>query len=101
MVINSWWDSWLKDIAPYAVLLRLFISGACNADEFEIVFMRLYLEDDTNWRDDIFKVLDGLFAVVDSYCPDDDLRAQVGGADSAQLRLEAEKAFEALRAIAS
>ncbi len=101
MVSSSWWDSWVKDVVPYAVLLRLFVSGACTADEFEVVFLRLYLNDGTDWPDDIFDVLDGLFASVDEYNGDDALREEVGGIDGEQLRLQAGKAFEALRTIAS
>jgi hypothetical protein len=101
VVGSSWWDSWAKDVVPYAVLLRLFVSGSCSADEFEVVFLRLYLDDGTDWPDDIFDVLDGLFASVDEYCSDDALRQEVGGIDGEQLRLRAGKAFETLRAIAT
>lgn len=101
MVGSAWWDSWTKEVVPYAVLLRLFIDRACTADEFEVVFLRLYLDDGTDWPDDIFDILDGLFASVDDYCGDDALRAEVGGMDGEGLRLQAAKALDALRAIAS
>ena len=28
---SFWWDSWAKDVVPYAILLRLFVTGSCTA----------------------------------------------------------------------
>ena len=86
MVADSWWSSWVPAVAPYAVLLRLFVVHRISADEFEVVFLRLYKSDATSWSPELFNVLDGLFADVDDYCPDPVLRGSVGGLDEEALR---------------
>ena len=50
------------------MLLRLFLDGAINASELEVVFLRLFKDDTTDWPPDIFDVLDSFFADVDDYC---------------------------------
>jgi hypothetical protein len=37
-VANSWWDSWIAQLQPYAILLRLFIDGVLQAPEFEVLY---------------------------------------------------------------
>lgn len=95
-----WWSSWVPAVAPYAILLRLFADGAMSADEFEVVFLRLYLQDATNWSPELFGVLDGLFADVDDYCPDPTLRQSVGGLDEKALRARCELALAELGVLA-
>jgi len=97
---DRWWDPWVAAVQPYAVLLRLFAEGALSAGEFEVVFLRLYKDDPTDWPSDLYDVLDSLFADVDEYCSDDDLRAKVGGLDDDALRQRASQAFDRLRALA-
>lgn len=95
-----WWDSWIPTVAPYAVLLELFERGAMSADEFELVFLRLYKVDPTAWPPDLFDVLEGVFADVDEYCADPLLRERVGGLDGHGLRSRCGLAFERLRELA-
>jgi hypothetical protein len=95
-----WWSSWVPAVAPYAILLRLFAAGAMSADEFEVVFLRLYKEDSTDWSPELFEVLDGLFADVDDYCSDPRLRQSVGGLDAEDLRAKCEVALADLRDLA-
>ena len=92
-----WWSSWVPAVAPYAVLLRLFADGAMSADEFEVVFLRLYKADSTDWSPDLFRVLDRLFADVDDYCSDPRLRRSVGGLDEKALRAKSKLALAELR----
>jgi len=99
-VVELWWSSWVPAVAPYAILLRLFIAGAMSADEFEVVFLRLYKSDATDWSPELFEVLDGLFADVDDYCADPSLRESVGGTDEEALRVRCEVAVDKLRELA-
>lgn len=71
-----------------------------TADEFEVVFLRLYKLDPTQWPADLFAVLDSFFADVDAYCPDDALRAEVGGLDADELRERASQTFSRLKELA-
>jgi hypothetical protein len=84
-------------MAPYAVMLRLFVDGAMTADEFEVVFLRLYKQDPTDWPPEIFNLLDGFFADVDEYCGEDDLREEVHGLDEQTLRERARATLYGLR----
>jgi hypothetical protein len=89
VVTEVWWSSWIKAIAPYAVLLRAFADRRIDADEFEILFLQLYKSDGTQWSDDLFELLDSFFARVDAYCADPELRERVGGLDEDALRGQA------------
>ena len=97
---DRWWDPWVSALQSYAVLLRLFVDGAVNANEFEVVFLRLYKDDPTDWPRDVYEVLDAFFADVDAFCGDEELRSKVGGLDEDALRQRASHAFDRLRAIA-
>jgi hypothetical protein len=99
-VADRWWDPWVSALQPYAVLLRLFVDGAITASEFEVVFLRLFKDDPTDWPPDVYDVLDSFFADVDAYCGDEELRSKVGGLDDNALRQRASDVFDRLRAIA-
>lgn len=98
-MVDPWWDGWVSVLQPYAVLLRLFVDGAFSASEFEVVFLRLYKDDPTEWSPEVYEVLDSFFADVDSYCGDEELRSKVGGLDDDALRRRARDAFDRLRAM--
>lgn len=85
---------------PYGVLVRLFVNRSISADEFEVVFLRLYKLDPTEWPPDLFDVLETLFADVDAYCANDAIRDDVGGLDAGQLRSRAASAFVRLEQLA-
>jgi hypothetical protein len=95
-----WWSSWVVPVAPYAVLLRLFIDGRVTGEEFEVVFLPLYKNDVTSWSPEIFDILDGFFADVDDFCADTDLRAKAGGLDEVELRRRAETVYRRLAELA-
>jgi len=99
-VAEPWWSSWVAPVIPYAVLLRSFCEGGMSADELEVVFLRLYKLDPTQWPADLFAVLDAFFADVDAYCPDDALRAEVGGLDADELRERASQTLGRLKELA-
>ena len=100
MVGDRWWETWVAALQPYAVLLRLFLDGAINASELEVVFLRLFKDDTTDWPPEIFEVLDSFFADVDDYCGDADLRSKVKGLGEGDLLERAAQTFDRLRAIA-
>ncbi|WP_306960774.1 colicin immunity domain-containing protein [Arthrobacter bambusae] len=82
------------------MLLRLFVDRRLTADEFELVFLRLYKLDPTEWPPDLFDVLDTLFGDVDAYCADDGIRGEVGGIDADQLHQSAATALSRLEKLA-
>jgi hypothetical protein len=100
VVAEPWWSSWIPAVAPYAILLRLFVTEAMSAGEFEAVFLKLYKSDPTQWPPELFAVLDRLFADVDDYCSDPVLRASVGGLDEEALRSRCEAALAQLGELA-
>lgn len=97
---DPWWASWIGPVVPYAVLLRQFLDGRITADEFQVVFFRLYKLDPTEWPPTLFDVLDRLFADVDDYCGDSELRAKVDAIDAEELRRRAQSAFHRLDELA-
>ena len=96
-MVELWWSSWVPSLAPYAILLSELVRGAISADEFEVVFLRLYKLDPTEWSPEVFDVLESLFAGVDDYCADATLREKVGGLDADALRRHCALALEQLR----
>jgi hypothetical protein len=99
VVAENWWSSWMPAVAPYAILLRLFIDGRMGADEFEVLFLRLYKLDPTDWSPELFEILDRFFADVDDFCGDDSIRQEVQGLDEATLRNRAGETIDALARI--
>lgn len=97
---DFWWSHWSEPVAPYAVLLRSFIDGRLDADEFELLYLRMYKFDPSDWPPELFDVLDTLFGDVDAYCSDDELRQDVGGLNAAELRQSARLAFSRLEQLA-
>jgi Bacterial self-protective colicin-like immunity len=97
---SPWWETWVAALRPYAVLLHLFIDNAIGAREFEVLFLRLYKDDPTEWPSEVFRIIDAFFADVDSYCADDKLGERVHGIDAQELRARAEDTFAQLQEIA-
>jgi hypothetical protein len=83
-------------LLPYRQLLSAFTAGAITADAFEARFLEMYKSDPTKWPDDVFDVLDRLFAEVDDYVADPSLRLRVGGLSDDELRRCAEQAMRQL-----
>ena len=70
-----------------------------KADEFEVVFLRLYKADPTAWPADVFDVLDRFFGDVDAFCSDPALRDEVHGIDEEELRRSAQATLERLEGV--
>ena len=86
---------------PYGILVRLFVDGRITAEEFEVIFLRLYKADPTSWSGEVFDVLDRLFGDVDAFSGDERLRAATDGIDAGELRHRATVAFRELERLAS
>lgn len=72
-------------IRPYEELLRKFVAAEVDADTFQTEFMTTYLSLDDDYGYDVFKVVDGFFADVDSYVAEERLR-EPGDLSEAELR---------------
>jgi len=77
----------------YKPMLERFISGESSADEFETRFLSYFKSDKNQVVGDEFDVLDRLFADVDEYVGDPDLRAAGRGIDENELRSRARQAY--------
>lgn len=66
-----------------------------SADEFESLYLFMFKNDQAAYQEEVYQVLDDLFADVDAYCSDPSLR-QPNDLDEHQLLQEARKALHAL-----
>lgn len=96
----NWWSQWTPPLIQYDVLLRLFVDGRITGDEFEALFLPLYLNNPGNWPDGVFELLDSLFFDVDDYTGDSELRSWVGGIDEGELRRRTAECLSALTRLA-
>lgn len=97
---GRWWEpTWPGTMAAYAVVLRAFIERRLSGVEFETAFLSMFKRDETTYPEAQFGALDRLFAQVDDYCFDDELRREVGGLDEQGLREAACRAFDRLEAL--
>lgn len=96
---TPWWWSWSPAVAPYAVLMRLFVDGRISADEFEVLFLPLYKGDSTRWSAEIYGILNGFFYAVDDYNRDPDLRGNE--VDANELRRKAALVLQDLAKLAA
>lgn len=88
-----------RALAGYAELISRFVDGRISAQEFESSYLRMFKNEKTRFPVDVFDLLDGLFADVDEYVADPDLRNDAGGLDDEQLRTRARTAYDRLRSI--
>lgn len=86
-----------RAIEPYRALLQAFVNGELSADEFERRYLDTYLNDnDLDCSFEVFQVVDGFFASVDSYVGDPALREDVDrGIGPGELRGRAEELLRA------
>lgn len=82
--------------AVYEPLIREFVSGELTADQFETGYLAEFKRDRGQTPGPEFEALDGLFADVDDYVADADLRRRAGGLDEEQLRDRARVVYERL-----
>lgn len=85
-------------LMPYIQLLSSFVEERIGASDFEREYMDLFKNDSTNWSEQEFAVLDQLFADVDAFCADPDLR-DPGDLDERELMEKSKVALEKLRVL--
>lgn len=61
-------------LTPYRNLLSSFVIGNISATEFESQYFSLYKNETTLFPDQQFLILDKLFADIDAFVADPDLR---------------------------
>lgn len=83
-------------IAKYAGVITDFVKHKVSAEEFETRYLKLFKHDDDQVPGPEFDVLDRLFADVDDYVADPELRRAVRGIDEEELRTRAKAAYHRL-----
>jgi hypothetical protein len=87
-------------LAPYLTLIRDFVGGRITAAAFDERYQERYLADARSWSEATFEILDRLFADVDFFVEDDDLRESgKGDLDAAGLIEAARRALDGLSAL--
>ncbi|PZS30353.1 MAG: hypothetical protein DLM58_13855 [Pseudonocardiales bacterium] len=71
-------------LEPYLELIESLTAGMSSAAEFESAFVGTYLNDPTMWPDEVFRLLDELFATADGYVADPVARSEVIGGISGE-----------------
>ena len=93
-------DGEREAIAGYVALIGDFVRGSTSAPEFEDRFQARYLADQREWSEETFQLLDRLFADVDFFVAEDDLREpEKGDLDADGLRAAARRALDGLAAL--
>jgi Bacterial self-protective colicin-like immunity len=101
-VVEPWWEreKWSVDLVQYVILIRAFLENRLTGREFQLLYLSLFKSDSRHRPNEIFDILDALFADVDDYCYDDELRQRAGGIDESQLRERAGSAEKRLAVVA-
>lgn len=80
-------------LSKYIELIERFAFGACDAPTFESTYLKMFKNESDRLPDVAFSVLDQLYAEVDAFCADPELR---GGADLDEELLRG-RSLDALR----
>jgi len=87
-------------ILPLIPIIEEFLSGTIDSLTFERRFLDSFLECGQElWPDAEYEILQELFWAVDAFVADPDLRDSPEDLDEDQLRAEATRALQALRAL--
>jgi hypothetical protein len=86
----------MADLRRYVDLISAFVGRKIEAGVFESEYLHAFKNDPTDWPEDSYQVLDGLFGDVDAFSSDRDLR-NADGLDEEQLRTKAAVALERLK----
>ncbi len=86
------------DVTEYIRLIESFVKGELSAEDFESRYLAMFKADKTHRREDEFRVLDRLFADVDSFCADPSIRS-TDELDEEELRSRCVEALTALRSL--
>lgn len=80
----------------YRELIRRFSIGEMTADDFENEYLTRFKNDSDQVTGAEFDILDELFADVDDYVDDPELRAETGGISGGELRERARDVYARL-----
>ena len=83
------------NLTIYIDLIRSFLSGKIDASFFESEYLRIFKSETESMPDNIFFILDELFADVDDYCGDPTL-IDIYDIDEKELRKRCQIALEKL-----
>ena len=83
-------------IADYLRLLDTYVSGELAPDAFEQKYLGMFKNESRLMHPSVFAILDRLFAAVDAYCADAELRDD-DDLDEIELLEEARGARDMLR----
>jgi hypothetical protein len=87
-------------IVPYVDLLKEFLAGRIDAPSFEHGYSEAFKNETNILPENVFSILDGLFADVDAFCADPELRARTkDGISEEQLRDCCAEALKRLEAV--
>lgn len=85
-----------ESAAPYAALMEAFLRQRLSAHEFETAYLRAFKDDDTDWPEPIYQILNEVFFDIDAFYPD----LSIQGAsviDEAELRRRVGRSLVVLR----
>lgn len=85
-------------LIKYIELILSFLHGRISPLDFEQAYLALYLNDETEWSEPEFAVLDELFGAVDAFCADAKLRDK-NDLDEDELRLACKIALGRLKVL--
>lgn len=86
-------------ISKFVELIERFVSGTIDAPAFEATYLNRFKNESTRLPETAFGVLDQLFAEVDAFCADPDLRGE-SDLDEDALRSRCIGALRELTAVA-
>lgn len=79
-------------IDSYVELIDQLLEDRITGDEFQTQYFEAFKNETRGMGDAEFRILDWLFAEVDDYTPDPDLRKRAGGLDDDELKDRVETA---------
>ena len=88
----------MRNLFGYDLLIKKFLDKEISAEDFEGAYLDKYLGDEDPLDEDLFLILDWLFAEVDAFSHDKDVFPD-DYVDENQLRESAAKTLQELYAI--
>ncbi len=83
---------------PYTEMIRAFLDGRMSPREFSAAYFARFQDETDPFTEPEFQTLDRLFADLDAYCDDPDLRDE-GDIDEDELRECSRRALDKLSAL--
>jgi hypothetical protein len=85
-------------VAPYIALMTGLADGAISTEEFSTSYKSSYLADSTDWPEELFDVLDEVFATADNVVTDAGRRNKIAFAVAPEdLRVVVLRAIASLK----